>query len=137
MSVPVKFIQFGVLQQFGRVAATEKREHDLVLMNPMAFTERAVVRVPEGWKVASVPGDRSIETPFGRFVVKAKAEGDAVSFERTTALTAHRLETEDYAAFRDMVAKATNALTEKIVLERAAAPEAAPAEGAPPEGGGK
>ena len=129
MSIPVKFIQFPLLQQLAGISSIEKREHDLVLMNPLALTTRAVVRIPEGWKVSSLPGDRDVDTPFGRFSVKAREEDGAVVFERNVAFKTHRLGTGEYPAFRDMVAKANNSLTEKIVLERVAAEGAAPAEG--------
>ncbi len=127
MTVPMKFIQFGFLPFFARLSALEKREHDLVLMNPFSLTVRAVVKVPEGWRIASLPDARDLRTPFARFTVTAKEEGGSVAFERTLSVTANRVPRDEYPAFRDMVAKANNALTEKIVLERAAAAPA-PAE---------
>lgn len=127
MTIPVKFIQFGFLPFFARNAALETREHDLVLLNPFSLTTKAVLKVPEGWRVASLPDSRDVRSPFARFAVSSRAEGDTVTFERTVEASANRIPKDGYAAFRDFVAKANNALTEKIVLERVAAP-ATPAE---------
>ena len=127
MSIPVKFVDFGILGQFQSLAALEKREHDMVLMNPMAFTVRATLRIPEGWTVATLPDARTIESPFAKFVASCKSEGGAIVLDRTVQFTKHRVETELYPQFRDFVAKANAAMTEKVVLEKAAAP--APAEG--------
>jgi tetratricopeptide (TPR) repeat protein len=137
MSVPVKFVVFPLFLQLAQVSALEKREHDLVLPNPVEFRVRATVRVPEGWKVSRLPEGRSVETPFARFRVSVKAEGGVVTYERDVALTANRVAREKYPEFRDLVAKVNASFTEKIVLERATAPDAPAAPAAPAGQGGK
>ena len=124
MTLPVKFVDFGILAQLQGLAALEKREHDMVLMNPMSFTVRANIKLPEGWTVATLPDARTIESPFAKFVVSCKAEGGSILLDRTVQFTKHRVASEMYPQFREFVSKANAAMTEKIVLEKAAAPDA-------------
>jgi hypothetical protein len=119
MSVPLKFVQFPILMQLLGVARLEKRQHDLVLMNPLSLSTKAVVRIPEGWTVAKLPDPKEIVVPFARFTVSARAEGNTVLFERDVSFTRNRVGTEEYAAFRDFLDKANASMTEKLVLEKA------------------
>ena len=133
LSLPLQFVNLPVFAGLARFTSLEKREYDLVLAGPVGLRVRAVIRVPEGWKVAKLPDERNLETPFAKFRVSAKADGGTVVFEREAMLTANRVSRDRYADFRDLVAKVNASITEKIVLERAA--PAVP--DAPPGGDGK
>jgi hypothetical protein len=132
MTVPVKFVQvFPVAMILSRLAALEKREHDMVLFNPISIQEKAVYAIPEGWRVAKLPDAKDVTTPFARFRVEVAEEGGAIRFEREFRFTSNRVPKDQYAAFRGLITRANSALTEKIVLEKAAAGDGAPAAPAP------
>ncbi len=135
MTVAIKFVQlFPVGQMFTALSALQKREYDMVLLNPISFTEKAAYRVPEGWTVSKIPDPKTLETPFARFTVSSEAKDGVVTYRRTVQLLKNRIGKEEYPAFREMAAKMNAALTEKIVLEKAAAPAEAPAAPAPGDG---
>ncbi len=119
ISLPVKFVDlfFG---QLGMLAAMQKREHDLVFINPISFDTTATIAVPAGWNVASLPDAKSLETPFARFSVEVRESDGKVLFTRKIALLRNRVSKEEYGGFREMVTAVNNAASQKIVLEKAA-----------------
>jgi tetratricopeptide (TPR) repeat protein len=140
MTVPARFVQtIPIGMFFQRLASLPKREHDMVLFNPISLSEKATYRIPEGWTVSKLPDSRDLTTPFARFKVTVESKDGAIRYERLLQLTKNRIPKEQYEEFRAMVGKVSAAMTEKIVLEKAAAPAEpppAPAGGDPkPEGG--
>jgi len=141
MSVPMKSTM-DFAGQLGMLASLKEREHDLVFINPLLFTAKWVFTPPEGWKVAKLPAGRSVESPIGAFLVTVKEEGGKVVVERTVRLDTNRITKEQYGKFREMVSTANSSSSEKLVLERTAAPAdggaaAVPAPAAPAGEGDK
>jgi tetratricopeptide (TPR) repeat protein len=128
MTIAVKFVQlFPVGMMFQQLSALPKREYDMVLLNPISFTDRATYRLPEGWKVSKLPDSKDLATPFARYTVAVEEKDGVVTFRRTMQLLKNRIEKEEYAAFRELGSKINASQTEKIVLEKVAAPAAPPA----------
>jgi len=98
MTIAVKFVQlFPVGQMFAFLSSLPKREYDMVLLNPVSFTENAVYRIPEGWTVSKIPDSKTLEAPFARFTIAAEAKDGAVHYRRTMQLLKNRIEKEEYA----------------------------------------
>ena len=130
MTIAAKFVEmFPMGQVFLRLSSLKEREYDMVLLNPISFSEKAVYRVPEGWTVSKIPDSKTLETPFARYVIAVESKDGVVTYKRTVQLLKNRIAKEEYAAFREMAPKINASLTEKIVLEKTAAPAEAPAPG--------
>jgi tetratricopeptide (TPR) repeat protein len=144
MTVGARFVQlFPMSMFFAQLASLKEREHDMVLLNPISFTEKATYVVPAGWTVSKLPDSKNVEASFARYTISVEAKDGRIRYERTLQLTKNRIPKEQYAEFRSLVSKVNASLTEKIVLEQTAvpaevpAPAPAPAPGTPPVEGGK
>jgi hypothetical protein len=130
MTIAAKFVEMIPMGQvFLRLSSLKEREYDMVLLNPVSFSEKADYRVPEGWTVSKLPDSKTIETPFARYSISVEAKDGVVHYRRSMQLLKNRIEKEEYAAFREMAPKINASMTEKIVLEKTAAPAPAPGDG--------
>jgi hypothetical protein len=97
----------------------EKRRFDILVGSPSRTVTTATVTLPPGWRVATMPEDTQVESPFARYELKRKVDGNVVRFERTLTILAPRIKAEDYQAFRRFVTRVAEADRETVTLEAA------------------
>ncbi|MHC4923244.1 MAG: DUF3857 domain-containing protein, partial [Planctomycetota bacterium] len=115
MTVPLKFLE---MINLAGLTSLEKREHDIVYLNPVTFSVTANVKVPEGWKASKVPDAKSMETDFGKLNVTVEQKDGTIAYTRTFVVSKNRVPSDDYAEFRKWVTTTNNAAAETVVLER-------------------
>jgi tetratricopeptide (TPR) repeat protein len=118
----LRFTPFGAAAGYTEsYAPASSRRHDLVLGDPgeTRFTYRYTV--PPGWRVADVPDPVDVETPFGAFAVRYRADGAALVAEGHVTFRTGRVAAKDYPAFRRFTADVDRAFGRKVRI--------APAEG--------
>lgn len=97
-----------------------ERRYDLLLDIPWRDVEHITVRLPEGWKAAVVPQNRSLVTPFGRFEVTVSLDTAAnrLVIEKTLERSVTRIAAKDYAAYRAFCNAVDEWENSEAVLER-------------------
>jgi tetratricopeptide (TPR) repeat protein len=60
---------------------------------------RARVNVPAGRRVAALPGDVALDTPFGRYRRRVRLDGSTIVVERELRIEPQRVAPSDYPAF--------------------------------------
>jgi hypothetical protein len=96
--------------------AEPSRANPLLLGIPAEDRRVLRYRLPPGMQAAELPAAAAQRASFGSFKVDWRRDGDQVVVERTVALGTSRIETADYAAFRDFVAALRTADSRRIVL---------------------
>jgi transglutaminase-like putative cysteine protease/Tfp pilus assembly protein PilF len=96
--------------------AEPSRINPLLLGIPAEDRRVLRYRLPPGMQAAELPPAAAQRASFGSFKVDWRRDGDQIVVERTVALGTNRIETADYAAFRDFVAALRTADSRRIVL---------------------
>jgi hypothetical protein len=78
----------------------------------MRFTCRTAL--PAGWRLVEVPEAVERSGQAARFSVKYRPEAGALVAEAQVAITATRVSTGDYAAFRELLVSADRALARRV-----------------------
>jgi tetratricopeptide (TPR) repeat protein/transglutaminase-like putative cysteine protease len=99
-------------------ARRPRREHDLLLGNPISFTTHATYELPEGWTVAVPPEDGEIEVAEATFVTRAQQEGRVLTLSRRAVLRGTRVSSDAYPAFRDALNKAASLYQQRWKVKR-------------------
>ncbi len=100
-------------------ATSESRRFDLLLPTPSLRRRTVVYHLADGLEPGRLPSPVRLETPFGRFVMEATAEGIGGRTVRITtelALKAARVSPGDYPAFREFALAALRATEEAVPL---------------------
>ncbi|MEO1271808.1 MAG: DUF3858 domain-containing protein, partial [Myxococcota bacterium] len=99
-----------------RLASRTSRTQDLILGHPYQDNERYTIKLPPGYK-AKLPPPIDLQSPFGRFELQARQEGQTVTIAMTLAMTTHRIAATDYAAFRRWLESIDAALATPITAQ--------------------
>lgn len=86
-----------MLRSYARLSS---RRSDLIVGYPWTQTERLVVELPRGYKLAELPKPVDLKSRFGRFTTELKASGNTVEIEAKLEINTYRIATADYEAFR-------------------------------------
>jgi len=105
------------VDSFAPTLPSDPRGLPALIPFPLVEEDTMSVVIPEGWKAAELPPERSLSSPFGSFAVRFSPTAEGLQVERHLRLDAREISLETYGAaraFLDDVAKAT-AVT--LVLE--------------------
>lgn len=103
-----------MLRSFARLS---ERRQVLVVDYPWQEEERVRVVPPKGSRVSRLPEARHIETPFGSYVLTVeKGEDGEVRLRGVLTVTRHRVEPNEYAAFRRFCLDVDAALSQELVI---------------------
>jgi transglutaminase-like putative cysteine protease len=121
----LRFTPFGGARGYvDAYAPLSARRLDLDLGSPTRRVFRYEVRLPEGWRVASLPEAAREDGPFGRYELRYREEGGVLVAEGEVALRRGRIAAKDYPAFRALLAGIDRALARKVrIVPGAAAAE--------------
>jgi hypothetical protein len=91
---------------------------------PFAHDEDLTFVLPPGWQVAAVPADRTLASPFGKFVleVRARAGERQVRVSSRTEISRYRIPPAEYGAFRAFLGQLDAALRQSIVVRKVRVP---------------
>lgn len=106
-----------LLRGFARLS---QRKFDLILGYPWTNVEEVTVRLPARSAVRRLPAERTIESPFGRFVltVEHRPGTPAVTVRAELRVDRHRVSREEYAAFRRFCTDVDSAVAQELVVGR-------------------
>lgn len=103
----------GFVQSWAPLAT---RRHALSLGPPFHYDERRVVRAPAGGSITETPQGGTIESRFGRLVMRVTPGASEVSVETHLEMVVDRIPAEEYPAFRAWCERADALLRERISI---------------------
>ncbi|MBM4378556.1 MAG: DUF3857 domain-containing protein, partial [Deltaproteobacteria bacterium] len=138
----LRFFPLGTGRAFVQAfAPLAERTHDLLLSDPFLNKLSFTVRLPPGYRVEGLPAPFRDEGPFGRASLTFTPDEDgALGVAAELALTASRVRTADYPAFRAWLQRVDQAFNRRLTARRLAgqlaqaeppSPAARPAPGSP------
>jgi tetratricopeptide (TPR) repeat protein/transglutaminase-like putative cysteine protease len=121
----LRFLPFGTGRSYTQsYASLAARRFDLVMNGPWANSFTFRYTLPPGYSVAELPSNQQEETPFGRLRLTFRQEGHQLICDGEVAITAARVEADDYAAFRAFLGRVDQAFARKVTLRGPASPTA-------------
>ena len=93
-----------------------KRQNDLVCKRGSVSRNRIRIRIPEGYKVESLPSPVSLDTEWGTFTASAQEEDGVVTILHEFQSKPFRESPESYDGFRTFVRAINKAYAANIVL---------------------
>jgi transglutaminase-like putative cysteine protease/thioredoxin-like negative regulator of GroEL len=102
------------------LAPLSARDQDLVLSAPWTTEEELRFALPAGARIAAVPADSTINTPFGSAELQYQRHENEISVHTRVQFRQTRVAPEQYAEFRDFCAQLERAFRQeiKVVIER-------------------
>lgn len=107
----------GTKYEFGE-AALQERSYDVEYGSLNQQEHSVVLRMPEGYRVRSVPDPVEFDCPYGSYRAGYEVRGDEVVFEDRFRRTERIVPVEDYATYRDFLREVARSSRERIFLER-------------------
>jgi len=112
------FVPINNLNPFTEVPASEKnRIHPVKIENDYHEMDEYIFDLPEGYKVESVPEEKTIlESEYGKFSLDLKVTDKTVTIRRNLEIYAIEIPAEDYNKLRDFYKKIAQIDATKMVL---------------------
>ncbi len=116
------FVPINNLNPFTDVPeAEEKRIHPIKIENDYHEKDEYVFDLPEGYKVESVPDEKTLlESEFGKFLLELKVTDKTITVTRSLDIFAVELPASDYNKLRDFYKKIAQLDAAKMVLVKKA-----------------
>jgi len=112
--VPLGVLGAGRGELFGK----KGRTHEISVRDHGVVADHLELTIPEGWRVAKLPGAAELSGPGFAFRLAARVEGGTVHVERTLTRTPGGYPVARYAEIRKPVRAFVDARAETITLER-------------------
>ena len=100
LQVPL-FARGNSLQR--RFASASTRQMPLALGAPFTLREAASIQLPEGWQATALPDSVTLESAFGRSVMRVRFEQGTLTTEWEFTMLVEQVEPADYASFREFL----------------------------------
>lgn len=115
LSIRSSWMQRDYLQ---KLAASSSRSQDLLLGTPWSTDEQFRFELPVGARVASMPTNSELLTPFGRAILSYEVRGSTLFMNSHVEFTARRVGVSEYKAFREFCSAVDRAFRQdvKVVL---------------------
>lgn len=113
----LRFVVLGHRTGLQRAMAGQAtREHDLVMAAPA--TEINVIELipPKGYVFSQLPANKTLDAPFGRFVLDVAERGGKVEVRTELVYRTHRFKAAEYRALRDFLGQVDSALEQAFEL---------------------
>ena len=98
------------------LARRPERRYPLDVGGTSAYTEERTVRVPRGFRAATVPSGGAADSEFGSLRLTIEGDGQTVRSRTELEIREDLVSPEKYRAFRDWVEEADTLLRQQIVL---------------------
>ncbi len=102
-----------LLRSFARLS---QRKYDLILGYPWENHEQVVLSLPAGMVARRLPEPRHFSSPFGRFDLSVGRNGNQLTIKGVLRIDRHRIDRDDYAAFRRFCADVDSAVAQELVV---------------------
>jgi hypothetical protein len=99
------------------LAPLSARHEDLVLPAPWTTEEELHFALPADARLATLPRDKTLETPFGTAVLRYQHRGNEVVVMTSVQFRKLRIAPADYGAFRDFCVQVETAFRAEIKVE--------------------
>ncbi|MCB9339930.1 MAG: DUF3857 domain-containing protein [Lewinellaceae bacterium] len=112
------FVPLNKVNPFTSVPqADEHRLHPVEVRDGYSETDNLAIKIPEGYKVESMPGEPvSLATPYGTYYLKVWEEDGYIKVDRNLEVMPVRLAAEEYGAWRDFYKSVSLAEGTTLVL---------------------
>lgn len=112
------FVPFNAFNQFSDIPpANDNRRYPVVVRDGFTEEDRITISLPTGYRVESMPGeDFLLESPYGKYSLRATASEGVISIERRLEIRPCRLPAEEYGQWRDFQKEIAKADGAKLVL---------------------
>ncbi|RME76500.1 MAG: DUF3857 domain-containing protein [Planctomycetota bacterium] len=105
-------------ERLGSFATSRTRRHDVLLPPPFGVQEEIEVRLPPGLAVQTLPADRTLHCPEGRYERRSRLRDGVVHMQRRLEIGAQRVPTADYPRWRRFAVDVDRADAERLRLQR-------------------
>ncbi|MDJ0761418.1 MAG: DUF3857 domain-containing protein [Myxococcota bacterium] len=105
----------GLTDDYGRLGS---RIHDLIVGPTRIAKRRAIIHLPPGYSVGTLPTAVNMQTQFGRLSVGISQQQNAIHLDRTFELSVHRVLRDDYPRFVDFIQRVDQTLASRVRLKR-------------------
>ncbi len=113
LALPMVTSPLGILEEFGSLPARSQP----LLFDLQEFRHDVVrIRLPAGIEVLRTPEPVAIDGPFGSYGLSARIEDGTIEIERRASMPPRRVETSDYARFRDFARLVADAERAELLL---------------------
>jgi transglutaminase-like putative cysteine protease len=111
-------ITSGALAPYLRLDSPAERQHPILTWAPRMRVARETLKLPEGFRVAHLPGDRAIEGEAALLNTHAEVSEGVLSYEYTLAIREREIPVEHQETLRRVVREAKTLHEDPVVLER-------------------
>ena len=95
----------------------QEREVPVWLSEPLTWRQHSVFEVPDGARVAEVPGSTRLDSPWGTVEIDVRERRDALVCEVEVVFAGGRVTEEQLPRFAEFARDAQQALDQRILLE--------------------
>jgi hypothetical protein len=95
----------------------QDREVPVWLSEPLTWSQRSVFVVPDGARVAEVPGSARLKSPWGRVEIDVRQRRGQLICELEVVFEGGRVELDQLSRFSEFARNAKQALEQRILLE--------------------
>jgi hypothetical protein len=105
----------GRLERFG---FSEGKRTNPYVLNPQSYTEKVMIKLPDGFSVDELPEPTKLDAGFGNYSSSYEAKGEQVIFTRTLKIKRSTIPAVDYDSIRNFFGKIHSAEQSPVVLVR-------------------
>ncbi len=117
-SPALRFKVLGRSSKVGnRLAPQVKREQILVLTAPSRDVQTIHYKLPKGMRLTQVPADKTLHSPFGKFMLHVQSTGSTATVQTTLEFPQARISPKEYRAFREFLGKVDASLEQAFEAE--------------------
>jgi hypothetical protein len=98
------------------LARTDSRHFALDLGGRSSYVEDRTLHAPSGYTIGALPDGGTADSSFGHFAMTASREGASVVVHTELSLAADTIPPDQYAAYRDWIARADAILRGRVVM---------------------
>jgi tetratricopeptide (TPR) repeat protein len=98
------------------LARTDSRHFALDLGGRSSYVEDRTLHAPSGYTIGALPDGGTADSPFGHFAMTASRDGANVVVHTELSLAADTIPADQYAAYRDWIARADAILRGRVVM---------------------
>lgn len=110
------FIPINPFRNGFTALSKNKRKNDIVINNGYYDTDSLIVRLPQGFKVETLPANTYISTAFGSFRSTIRVENNQIYINQALFLQSGKWDVTEYSEFSKFLSKITENYKSKIVI---------------------
>ncbi|MBV9961253.1 MAG: DUF3857 domain-containing protein [Parafilimonas sp.] len=99
-----------------KLDTSDKRIYDIIYPYSFKHIDTITINIPHGYSVEALPKNKTLETPFGKYVVTYSVYNDKIIFTRFSERKSNRFPATDYVAFANFCNDIYKADRSQVVL---------------------